>query len=68
MLVLTRQKYESITIGDGPNMIEVTIVDIRGDKVRLGITGPKGIAVHRREVFDAIQRQKLATNGDDVTE
>ena len=64
MLVLTRQKYESITIGDGPNMIEVTIVDIRGDKVRLGITGPKDTAVHRREVYDAIQRKRNEPKGD----
>jgi len=68
MLVLTREKEQSITIGDGANLIEVKIVAIKGDKVRLGITGPKDIAVHRREVFDAIQRKKLATNGDDVTE
>jgi carbon storage regulator len=67
MLVLSRQKYQSITIGDGPNLIEVTIVDIRGDKVRLGIEGPKDTAVHRREVFDAIQRNRKEA-GDDVTE
>jgi len=42
-------------IGDD---VEITIVDVRGDKVRLGITAPKGIAVHRREIHDAIQREK----------
>ena len=55
MLVLSRQKDESIVIGDD---IEVTIVDVRGDKVRLGITAPKSIPVHRREIYEAIQREK----------
>lgn len=55
MLVLSRQKDESIIIGDD---IVITIVDVRGDKVRLGITAPKHISVHRREVYDAIQREK----------
>ena len=57
MLVLSRQKDESIVIGDN---IEITIVDVRGDKVRLGITAPKEIPVHRREIYDAIQREKAA--------
>ena len=55
MLVLSRQKDESIMIGDN---VEIIIVDVRGDKVRLGITAPKDISVHRREVYDAIQREK----------
>jgi len=55
MLVLSRQKDESIVIGDD---IEITIVDVRGDKVRLGITAPKSIPVHRREIYEAIQREK----------
>ena len=55
MLVLSRQKDESIMIGDN---VEIIIVDVRGDKVRLGITAPKEIPVHRREIFDAIQREK----------
>jgi carbon storage regulator len=55
MLVLSRQKDESIMIGDD---VEVTIVDVRGDKVRLGITAPKSIPVHRKEVYEAIQREK----------
>jgi carbon storage regulator len=54
MLVLSRHRDESIMIGDE---IVVTIVDIRGDKVRLGIQAPTAIPVHRREVFDAIQRE-----------
>jgi len=55
MLVLSRQKDESIMIGDD---VEITIVDVRGNKVRLGIAAPKSIPVHRREVYDAIQREK----------
>lgn len=55
MLVLSRQKDEKIVIGDE---IEVMIVDIRGDKVRLGISAPPQISVHRREVWDAIQRER----------
>ena len=55
MLVLSRQKDESIIIGDD---VEIVIVDVRGDKVRLGITAPKNVSVHRREVYEAIQREK----------
>jgi carbon storage regulator len=55
MLVLSRQKDESIMIGDD---VEITIVDVRGDKVRLGIAAPKEIPVHRKEVYEAIQREK----------
>lgn len=54
MLVLSRHRDESIMIGDD---VVVTIVDIRGDKVRLGIDAPKDIPVHRQEVYDAIQRE-----------
>ncbi|MEX2137907.1 MAG: carbon storage regulator CsrA [Pirellulales bacterium] len=56
MLVLSRQRDESIMIGDN---IVVTIVDIRGDKVRLGINAPTEIPVHRQEVYEAIQRENL---------
>ncbi len=55
MLVLSRKRDESIMIGDD---VEIIIVDVRGDKVRLGITAPKTIPVHRREIYDAIQREK----------
>lgn len=51
MLVLSRKKNESIVIN---NDITVTVVEIRGDKVRLGIVAPKEIPVHRREVYEAI--------------
>lgn len=54
MLVLSRHRDESIMIGDD---IVVTIVDIRGDKVRLGINAPTDIPVHRQEVYEAIQRE-----------
>jgi carbon storage regulator len=56
MLVLSRQRDESIMIGD---TIVVTIVDIRGDKVRLGINAPAEVPVHRQEVYEAIQRENL---------
>ena len=54
MLVLSRHRDESIMIGDN---VVVTIVDIRGDKVRLGIDAPQDIPVHRQEVYEAIQRE-----------
>lgn len=55
MLILSRQKDESIVIGDN---VEVTIVEVRGDKVRLGIKAPSKISVHRKEVWIAIQEEK----------
>lgn len=54
MLVLSRQRDESIVIGDN---VVVTIVDVRGDRVRLGIDAPREVSVHRREVYEAIQRE-----------
>jgi carbon storage regulator len=53
MLVLSRKKNESIIINDD---IVVMVVDVRGDKVRLGIQAPREVAVHRREIYDAIKR------------
>ncbi len=53
MLVLSRKKNESIVIGDG---VMITVIEIRGDKVRLGIEAPAHTPVHRREVFDALRR------------
>jgi len=55
MLVLTRQRDQSIVVG---NDIVITVVDIRKDKVRLGIAAPAEIPVHRREVYEAIQLEK----------
>jgi len=66
MLVLSRQRDETIMIGDE---IELTIVDIRGDKVRIGIKAPTRIAVHRKEVYDAIKReneQAARLNGAEI--
>ena len=57
MLVLSRKKNESIVINDD---ITVVVIEIRGDKVRLGIEAPKETPVHRREVFDAIRRNKVS--------
>jgi carbon storage regulator len=57
MLVLSRKKNESIIIN---NVITVTVVEIRGDKVRLGIVAPKEVPVHRQEVFDAIHGKTVA--------
>ncbi len=54
MLVLSRQKDQTIMIGDN---IEITVVDIRGDKVRLGISAPTKIPVHRKEVYEAIKHE-----------
>lgn len=54
MLVLSRHRDETIMIGDD---IELTVVDIRGDKVRIGIKAPAQVAVHRKEVYDAIRRE-----------
>ena len=57
MLVLSRRRDESIMIGEE---ITITIVDIRGDKVRLGIDAPPSISVHREEVYQAIQNEDAA--------
>ena len=54
MLVLSRQRDQTIVIGDN---IRITIVDVRGDKVRIGIDAPRDVAVHREEIYDAIQRE-----------
>lgn len=56
MLVLTRKLHQSIVIGDG---IEVVVLEIRGEQVRIGIKAPKDVAVHRKEVFDQIQEANL---------
>jgi len=59
MLVLTRKKGQSVMIGHD---IEVSLIDIQGDQVRLGIRAPKSIAVHRKEIYEEIIREnQLAT-------
>ncbi len=55
MLVLSRRKNQEIRIGDD---IVLTIVDIRGDNIRIGITAPQGVHVHRQEVWDAIKKEQ----------
>ena len=60
MLVLSRKKNESIVINDNINIV---VVEIRGDKVRLGVEAPKEIPVHRREVYEAIMRDRQAAAG-----
>ncbi len=62
MLVLSRHRDESIVIGDD---IIITVVDIRGDKVRLGIEAPQEVSVHRQEVYNAIQRENRQGRGGD---
>ncbi len=62
MLVLSRHKDETIMIGDD---IELTIVDIRGDKVRVGIKAPSSVPVHRKEVYDAIRQENEEASGFD---
>lgn len=64
MLVFTRQRGESIFIGDN---IKVTIVDIRGDKVRMGIEAPADVSIHRQEVYEAIQREHNRAKGGEST-
>jgi carbon storage regulator len=61
MLVLSRKKNESIVIN---NDITIVVVEIRGDKVRLGVEAPREVPVHRREVFDAIQRHNVEVDID----
>ena len=65
MLVLSRKKDESIVINDN---IVITVVDIRGDKVRLGFEAPKEITIHRREVYDAIKRSEAASNASNASQ
>ena len=62
MLVLSRKKNESIVINDD---ITIVVVEIRGDKVRLGVEAPKEVPVHRREVYDAIKRSEQSNSKSD---
>jgi len=65
MLVLSRKKNESIIIN---NDITIVVVEIRGDKVRLGVEAPKEVPVHRREVYDAIKRSEAEKNNSAASE
>jgi carbon storage regulator len=64
MLVLSRQRDETIIIGDS---IRVTIVEVRGDKVRIGIDAPRDVTVHRQEIYDAIKRESESSEDDPNT-
>jgi carbon storage regulator len=61
MLVLSRKKNESIVINDD---ITIVVVEIRGDKVRLGVEAPKEVPVHRNEVYEAIRRNQQEANSE----
>lgn len=65
MLVLSRKKNESIVIN---NDIRIVVVEIRGDKVRLGVEAPREVPVHRREVYEAIQRSSNPAVDGETTE
>ena len=61
MLVLSRQRDQSIVIGEPPNEVIVTVVDFRNDKVRLGITAKRGVPVHRSEVYELVHPKERVT-------
>jgi carbon storage regulator len=59
MLVLTRKLHQSIVIGDG---IEIVVLEIRGEQVRIGIKAPKNVMVHRKEIYDQIQDENRSAS------
>lgn len=61
MLVLSREANQEIMIGDN---IRIMVISIRGEKVRLGITAPRDVAVHRHEIYEAIKAEESATDSD----
>ena len=65
MLVLTRRENESVVIGDN---VEITILYVSGNKVRLGISAPKDIPIHRKEVYQAIQLQMRKNGNEEAIE
>ncbi|MCB0826572.1 MAG: carbon storage regulator CsrA [Armatimonadetes bacterium] len=65
MLVLTRKLNQSIVIG---NDIEVVVLEVRGEQVRIGIKAPRDVVVHRKEIFDQIQEENEAASGTDISD
>ncbi len=65
MLVLSRKKEESIMVGDD---IKLTIIEIRGDKVRIGIEAPRDVTVHRKEIYEIVKREKMDQDKADKAE
>lgn len=59
MLVLSRKRDESIIIGDE---IVITVVDIRGEQIKIGVTAPKDVSIHRHEIYEAIQEENKAAS------
>lgn len=57
MLVLTRKKGQSIMVGDG---IEISVVDVNGDSVRIGVRAPREVSIYRREIFEAIREENMS--------
>ena len=64
MLVLSRQRDETIMIGDD---IEITVIEVRGDQVRLGVSAPRDVTVHRKEIYLQIQQENRAASSSDIT-
>jgi len=65
MLVITRKPGERITIGDN---VVVTVVEVRGSLVKLGIEAPRTISIHRQEIYDRIRKQNLEASGIDASD
>lgn len=65
MLVLTRKVNQSIVIGDG---VEVVVLEVRGEQVRIGIKAPRDVAVHRKEIYEQIQEENVSASGTDLSD